>query len=240
MPTAKNYGKFFTIQRTLLCFTWMKVMVMQQTRFFRTMSSMDDALFSGMGKGISIRQTIILGVGCGIVLLAILYTRGENPFLFPLVIIPIILGVMRTKTMTADAYIMTVLSFATSGGSTKRIKATRRVVNAKRVPSMRMGLKPEEIKSSAVVNTIRKIPVIDTAKPVRLNITIQGPDGSQYSNKFVSVYIDGTRVAAVSTDGTGRLAITVVPKKLGMKKLRVMPKDGDEPLLDGMVEFVDE
>ena len=212
--------------------------MMQQTRFFRSMSTMDSALFTVMGRQISIRQTAVLGLGAGIVLLLAL--REENFLIVPLIIIPFIFGFARTKTMTADEYIMSILSFHLGGGSTKRIKAKRVATATRKVPSMRLGLRKEEVKKVEKTETIIKIPVIDKFKPIRLNLTILGVDGTQYANQFVTVYLDDERVGAVSTDGTGQMAVTVVPGKIGTRKLRVMPRNGDTPLLDGVVEFVDE
>ncbi len=205
------------------------------------MSSFDDVLFSGIGKGITIRQMLVLGIGCGAVMLMVLRSGPSPDITFlPLIIIPIIFGIARTKTMTADEFLMSAMAYAVAGGSTKKIKAQRSASVAKQSPSMRLGLKQEQTKKVTKIETIRKIPVIDKLKPVRLNITILSADGTQYANKFVSVYMDDSRVAAVSTDGTGKLGVTVVPGKLGTRSLRVMPKDGDDPLLDGVVEFVDE
>lgn len=211
---------------------------MQATRFFRTMSSMDGTLFNVMGRHISIRQSAILGTGCGIVLMAAL--RFGDPMIVPFVIIPLVFGIARTRTMTADEYVMSLLSYGMGGGSTKKIKANRAVAVAKKVPSARLGLRPEDVKKISKTETIMKIPVIDKRKPVRLNVTILGHDGTQYSNKFVSIYMDDVRVGAVSTDGTGKTAVTVVPGKFGTRTLKVMPRNGDEPLLNGVVEFVDE
>ena len=211
----------------------------QQTRFFRTLSSMDGTLFNAMGKGISIRQSGIIGLGCGTILMLALQT--ENPFVIPLVLIPVIFGVARTKTMTADQYIVALLSYGLNGGSsTKRIKANKAGIMAKKVPSRRLGLRPETIKKVSKTKTIMKIPVIDKRRPVRLNVKISGHDGTPYSNQFVTIYMDNVRVGAVSTDTTGKTAVTVIPGKLGTRALKVMPRNSDEPLLNGMVEFVDE
>ena len=215
--------------------------MLQHTRFFRTLSSMDGTLFNILGKGITIRQAAILGVGCGfIVMMAI---RTENMFLIPLALIPIIFGIARTKTMTADQYISTLLSYSMHGGSsTKRIKVNRAGIMAKKIPSQRLGLHQENVKkmTKKKEEIIMKIPVIDKRKPVRLNVTILGHDGLPYANQFVSIYLDDIRIAAVSTDSTGKTAVTVIPNKFGVKSLRVMPRNSDDPLLDGMVEFVDE
>ena len=200
---------------------------------------MDGVLFNTMGKGVSVRQAGILGLGCGTILLSVLSLK--QPMLIPLLLIPILLGVIRTKTMTADEYILSLLSYAINKGSTKRIKTNKTVSTAKRVPSNRLGLHPEDIKKvSSKAETIMKIPVIDKRKAVRLNVTILGHDGTAYANQFVSIFIDNIRIGAVSTDGTGKTAVTVVPGKIGTRALKVMPRNGDEPLLNGMVEFVNE
>lgn len=215
--------------------------MLQHTRFFRTLSSMDGTLFNVLGKGITIRQAAILGVGCGFIVMMAL--RTENMFLIPLVLIPIIFGIVRTKTMTADQYISTLLSYSIHGGSsTKRIKVNRAGIMAKKIPSQRLGLHQENVKKTTKKKEeiIMKIPVIDKRKPVRLNVTILGHDGLPYANQFVSIYMDNIRIAAVSTDSTGKTAVTVIPNKFGVKSLRVMPRNSDDPLLDGMVEFVDE
>ena len=215
--------------------------MLQHTRFFRTLSSMDGTLFNVLGKGITIRQAAILGVGCGFIVMMAL--RTENMFLIPLVLIPIIFGVARTKTMTADQYISTLLSYSMHGGSsTKRIKVNRAGIMAKKIPSQRLGLHQENVKkmTKKKKEIIMKIPVIDKRKPVRLNVTILGHDGLPYANQFVSIYLDDIRIAAVSTDSTGKTAVTVIPNKFGVKSLRVMPRNSDDPLLDEMVEFVDE
>lgn len=201
---------------------------------------MDGTLFNTMGRSVTIRQSAILGVGCGIVLMLVLQT--ENIYLIPFLLVPIIFGVVRTKTMTADQYLLTLLSYGMNGrSSTKRIKTNKVDIMAKRVPSRRLGLHPEDVKKvTSKTETIMKIPVIDKRKQVRLNVTILGPDGTAYANQFVSIYMDNIRVGAVSTDSTGKTAVTVIPGKLGTRALRVMPRNSDKPLLDGMVEFVDE
>ena len=219
-------------------------MTQQQTRFFRTLSSMDGSLFTILGKPITIRQACILGLGCGIILMLVLQT--ENYFLIPLMLIPAIFGFARTKTMTADEYIITLLLFAMNGGlSTKRIKENKSVANTKRVPSKRLGMQHEEVvnvsgEDKIATKTLMKIPVIDKRRAIRLNVTILGYDGTTYANQFVSIYLDDVRVGAVSTDSTGKTAVSVIPKKLGTHTLRVMPRNGDDPLLDGVVEFVNE
>ena len=204
---------------------------------------MDGALFSALGKPITMRQAGILGIGCGIILMMAIET--EIYYLIPLVIIPILFGFVRTKTMTADEYIITLLVFAINGGSsTKRIKHNKSVAVTKKIPSKRLGMKQEHIVKLAggttEKKTLMKIPVVDKRKAVRLNVTILGHDGTTYANQFVSIYLDDVRVGAVSTDSMGKTAVTVIPKKLGTHTLRVMPKNGDVPLLDGIVEFVDE
>ena len=211
---------------------------MQVTRFFRTTSSMNGTLFNMMGKSITIRQSVILGMGCGMVFMMAL--RTDNFMLLALAIIPLMLGIMRTKTMTADEYVMSLLSYAIGGGSTKKIKASRRKITSKRAPSKRIGIRDEDVKKVAKTDTIMKVPVMDKKKSIRLSLTILDKNGEAYANQFVSVYMDDSRVGAVSTDAVGKTAVTVIPGKFGMHKLRVMPRSGDKPLLDGVVEFVDE
>ena len=210
---------------------------------------MDETLYSSPAGQLSVRQTLILGVGGGAVLLAALLAYNveskimDAVIFLPFLIIPAVLGLHKPKVLTMDELFFSIITFLVSGSSVKQISKAKR---AKRTDRHKGG-KIDASCSSMGYNTLereyvpkektRTITVTDLAKPRRLKLVIRKPDGEAFVNHFVSIYLDGIRVTAMTTDSTGEVEAVVTPGSEGTHTLKVMAKGYDEPVIDGEIKF---
>ncbi len=220
--------------------------MIQKLVFFRNTSTINETLYSNPVGQLSVRQTLILGVGCGIILLGAMMTYNAESrimdavYYLPLLIIPLVLGLYKPKVLTMDELLCSIITFAISGSSVRRISRSRpkRTGKARGVgnSSSRMGYNTLECQYVPKEN-MRAVTVADLTKPTRLKLVIQRPDGGAFVNHFVSVYLDGIRVTAMTTDSAGEVEALVTPGTEGVHSLRVVAKGYDEPVMDGKVKF---
>ncbi len=221
------------------------VCMLQELVFFRNTSTLDETLYTSPAGKLSIRQTMILGAGCGIVMLAAMNAyNADNDFMdaayyLPFLAIPLVIGLYKPKILTMDELLYSVMLFLINGSSVRQIpkpKRTRGKARAVRNPSRRIGYYSLE-RQYVQKERIRVVTVSDLGKPTRLKLVIQKPDGGAFRNHFVSIYLDGVRVTAMTTDSAGEVEALVTPGTEGNHSLKVMAKGYDEPVIDGDIRF---
>ena len=141
-----------------------------------------------------------------------------------------------------DELLYSIIMFFINGSSVKQIskpKKNQRQGQGSRAaknPSRRMGYHSLEREYVQKEKT-RVVPVADLGKPTRLKLMIQKPGGGAFKNHFVSIYLDGVRVTAMTTDSAGEVVALVTPGTEGNHSLKVMAKGYDEPVIDGDIRF---
>ena len=211
---------------------------------------MDETLYSSPIGRLSVRQTLILGAGFGIILLGAMtaYNTERNIMdaliYLPFLIIPAVLGLHKPKVLTMDVLFLSIITFLISGSSVKQISKAKRT---KKTGKAR-GKKMDTACSSMGYNTlereyvpkdkVRVVPVADLGKPTRLKLVILKPDGEIFRNHFVSIYLDGIRVTAMTTDSAGEVEAIVTPGSEGTHTLKVVAKGYAEPVIDGEIKFI--
>jgi len=70
-----------------------------------------------------------------------------------------------------------------------------------------------------------------------LKLDLHKPNGSPFVNHFVTIFLDEKRIGAMTTDGTGQIVATFIPKNPGKKKLTIHADKYDDPVLDEIVSF---
>ena len=223
--------------------------MIQELIFFKNTSTMDETLYSSPVGGLSVRQTLIIGVGFSIVLLAALMAYDASKDIMdvviylPFLIIPAVLGLHKPKVLTADVLFLSIMTFLISGSSVKQIAKAKRPKGS----GKKRGKKVDTSCDSMGYRTLRRefVPkekmrtftVTDLAKPTRLKLVIRRPDGEPFVNHFVSVYLDDTRVTAMTTDSVGEVESLVTPGREGTHNLKVVAKGYDKPVMDGKIKF---
>ena len=221
--------------------------MLQELVFFKNTSTVDETLYTSPAGKLSIRQTIILGLGCGLVLMGAMSAyEADNDFMdavyyLPFLVIPLVIGLHKPNVLTTDELLYSIILFFINGSSVKQISKPKKTkgkggARAVRNPSRRMGyysLAREYVQKEK----IRVIPVADLGKPTRLKLMIQKPGGGAFKNHFVSIYLDGVRVTAMTTDSAGEVEALVTPGTEGNHSLKVMAKGYDEPVIDGDIRF---
>lgn len=220
--------------------------MMQELVFFQNTATLDETLYASPAGKLSIRQTLILGAGCSLVMMAAMsaYEAYNDimdaiPYL-PFLVIPLVIGLYKPKILTADELLYSVILFFARGLSVRQISKPKQGTNkskAAKNPSRRMGyytLAREYVPKEK----IRVVTVADLGKPTRLRLVILKPDGEAFMNHFVSVYLDGMRVTAMTTDSAGEVEALVTPGSEGVHALKVMAKGYDKPVMDGSVKFM--
>ena len=229
--------------------------MIQKLIFFKNTSTLDETLYSSPLGRISVRQTLILGMGFGVILLAAITEYNANNdissalFYLPFLLIPSILGLHKPKVLTADQMLISMLVFLIHGTSAPQI-----IIRTK--SKIRRGDKDNKKRSTSEVDSqcesmgyhalitehipnykIRTVTVTDLAKPTRLKLVIRKPDGNAFVNHFVSVYLDGIRITAMTTDSIGEIESIMSPKYEGVHELKVMAKGYVEPVMNGKIRF---
>ena len=220
--------------------------MLQDLIFFKNTSTLDETLYASPMGRLSVRQTLIVGGGCGTILLAALGLYGQPggdgagaPLILLMLPVPLALGLYKPKILTADQLLFSVVVFLVRN-STGRTAGPRRPGGTDRNvrhSSKHMGYHPLARKP-VPRDKVRIVTVADLARPTRLKLTILRPDGGAFANHFVSIYLDGTRVTAMTTDSAGEVEALVTPGTEGICSLRVAAKGYDRPVLDGRIKFV--
>lgn len=218
---------------------------MQELVFFRNTATLDETLYSSPAGKLSMRQTLILGVGCGLIMVAAMsaYEASNDAmdvvYYLPFLAIPMAIGLYKPKILTADELLYSVVLFFIRGSSVRQMPKPKKIPGRARAAgnqSRRMGyyaLAREYVPREK----IRVVTVADPAKPTRLKLVILKPDGGAFVNHFVSIYLDGVRVTAMTTDSAGEVEALVTPGSEGVHRLKVMAKGHDRPVMDGSVKF---
>ena len=215
--------------------------IIQETVCFENTSSLEDPIFSGPAGKISLRQAIILGIGCTPILL---YSLSTFDFmLLPLIIIPLILGLPRPKILSMDQLVMSLILFYINGSSIKpknKIgKKTKKINASKKHQSKFLGTSVLQLKDNTKKKTvqIKQFTISDFKKPINLKLDLHKPNGESFANHFVEIYLDDKRIGAMTTDVSGQIVATFVPENPGDRRLRIYADKYNEPVIDEIVSF---
>lgn len=228
-------------------------MVMQKLIVFKNTATLDETLYDSPAGRLSVRQSMILGVGCGSILMAALHifngTTGNGldrvfpilPYLV-LLVIPLVLALHRPNVLTMDELTASILMFLIRGSSVKNMTKAKRSGKGgkgkKKVVSQCNSMGYNTLEREFVPKEgMRVVTVSDFAKPTRLKLTINRPDGEAFVNHFVSIYLDGIRVTAMTTDSAGEVESIMTPEREGLHELKVVAKGYDKPVMDGKIKF---
>ncbi len=219
--------------------------MLQDLIFFKNTSTLDETLYASPMGRLSVRQALIVGGGCGAILLAALGLYGQPggdgagaPFILLMLPAPLALGLYKPKILTADQLLFSVIVFFARGLSARRVARPKKPGSGGNIRHSRyMGYHPLARKP-VPRDKVRIVTVADLARPTRLKLTILRPDGGAFANHFVSIYLDGVRITAMTTDSAGEVEALVTPGTEGICSLRVAAKGYDMPVLDGRIKFV--
>ena len=215
--------------------------IIQETVCFENTSSLEDPIFSGPAGKMSLRQAIILGMGC---IPLLLYSLSTFDFmLLPLIIIPLIIGLPRPKILSMDQLVMSLILFYINGPSIKSKDKTRKKPNkvnaSNRRQSRFLGTDMLRLKDNTKKKTvqIKKFTISDFKKPINLKLDLHKPNGESFTNHFVEIYLDEKRVGAMTTDVSGQIVATFIPETPGDRRLKIYADKYDEPVIDEIVSF---
>lgn len=215
---------------------------LQETVCFENTSSLEDPIFSSPAGKLSLRQAIILGLGCTPILLYVLSTFD---FVFlPLILIPLVIGIPRPKILSMDQLTLSLILFYVNGPSIKSKNKKKKTYKqqSKRQPSSKFlgtqNFHLQEKQTNKQQNSgIREIKIHDFKKAVNLKLNLHNPNGLPFENHFVEIYLDDKRIGAMTTDSAGQIVATFVPESPGDKKLKIYADKYDTPILDEIVSF---
>ena len=218
--------------------------ILQETVCFENTSSLEDPIFNSPAGKISLRQAIILGIGCMPILL---YSLSTFDFmLLPLIIIPLIIGLPRPKILSMDQLVMSLILFYINGSSikskNKKKKQSKKINSSKKHKSRFLGTNVLQLKdNNKKKNTqIKQFTVSDFKKPINLKLDLHKPNGDSFVNHFVEIYLDDKRIGAMTTDVSGQIVATFVTENPGDKRLKIYADKHKEPVLDEIVSFCSE
>ena len=207
---------------------------------FRNINTLDEPLFDSPMGTLNIRQVAITGIGC--VLIALYALLEVQIGVIPLLIIPIALGMGHRGNMTMDAYLISLLSFKMRGSSTPLIKNTKKTKRSKKrktVPrAMKIRSKSKTVTKIASKTINRKILVTRLFDTVNISFTYTTIDGEPLKNRLIRVFLDNQMVFEYTTNTLGQMTATFNVNELGKKKLRILAKDIEAPLIEGTLDFV--
>ena len=149
------------------------------------------------------------------------------------------LGLPRPKLVPMDALVVMFVRFMMSGSSVKAAKAKRKGRKARAPASKYAGVAKEArpvTPGSKKSDVTYPVSVTDLGVPKSLTITIYGRDGRPLRSRFVRAYIDGELLCSITTDHDGMVGMTLVPRNLGRKRLRILEDGAQEPVVDVVLD----
>ena len=211
-----------------------------------------------MGK-VSFRQIGII-MGLAVMLPMVIYSAGSDAILeifpnpifsftavngevaitwdvvFAILPIPVglLLGVPRPKLIPMDKLIIVLCGFMMH--KTSVVQTTKSTKTKKTKSSLAGFAEQDDITPSSKARNVYQIAVSELGIPKNITITLYDLKGRPMRGRLARIYIDDVLLSSITADSDGVIGMTFVPRKEGMRRLRIMIDGMEEPAVDAALD----
>ena len=212
---------------------------------FRNYPGIDEPVISGGFGNLSIRNLIVLSIFGSItftlykLLIPINFSIQDNPLLFIITIIPVIIGlsltIVKPQFGSADSIILSLIYISQKNKKAKQKVNVSKKSKAKKSTVLRFGkiLVPQKVSEQ---NTIQEIVCSDFDELKAMKIKLTKNDGSVFKDQLVKCYIENDLIDTLKTSLDGILLVKIKPENEGKKKLVIKTND-DQIILEKLLYF---